>query len=306
MEEVRMLALDERVALALLYYQIPELTEICRPSPTEAINDSDKVHRITQILHERQIPTLSTELTEEQITALATGVKPVLGKAKIKLNYNGVLDDEDGQRLEELFNEGEFAQLGQKTNRPMTTWRLTVDDTVAHELEQIHARWLNNRICILVDSQDGLYWATPDTRQLGTTYQNYIVVPSTTAAAPRHPTFGTAGSSKAMVVDALKTPAPSWRDAVDEMVSRKPHLVFVQTMLDHYLQPAHVQLTHKSALDGKVLLLSYEGHTYRVIGITNQGTLQLSKHLNQGLVYDTTLPVRQVLSKGEWIQAVGE
>jgi len=305
MEEVRLLSLDERTLLALLYFQIPELTEICKPDLAAAINDASKVHRITQLLHEHHIPTLSTELSEDQAFALQTGVRPEGFKPRIRLNYKGVLNDEDGERLEELFNEGSFVQLGQKTNRPMSTCRLSVSKEHAKELESIHERWLENRICILVDSAKGQHWATPDTLHKGKNHQDYVVVASSHMGPPRHPAFRLPLDEKAVIIENHKPPV-SWRDTLDELTIVRPELGFVQTMLNHYLQPAHVQLMHNDQMAGKVLLLTYKGVTYRVIGISIQGTLMLTTHLNQGLVYESTLPFRQVAVEGEWSLVEGK
>lgn len=300
MEEVRLLSLDERALLALLYYQIPELTEICKPDLSSAINDAGKVHRITQLLHDNHIPSLSTELSEDQQFALKTGVRPEGFKPRIKLNYKDVLSDTDGARLEELFNLGSFVQLGQKTNRPMSTYRLTVPAEHGHELEGIHDRWLENRICILVDGAKGQYWVTPDTLHRHATHQDYVAVPASISPPPRSRPNRITVDGPALALDMSGPSPPSWRDTLDELTTLRPELTFVQTMLNHYLQPAHVQLMNQEAIENKVLLLTYRDKTYRVTGITAQGTLMLTTHLNQGLVYETTLPFRQVAVEGQW------
>jgi hypothetical protein len=306
MEEVRLLSLDERVLLALLYFEIPELSEICKPNLSAAVNDAGKVHRITQLIHDFHVPTLSTELSEDQMHALKTGVRPDGFKPRIKLNYHGVLSEEDGNKLEDLFNEGKFVQLGQKTNRPMTTYRLTVSDEKAVELAEIHGRWLENRICILVDGSTGQYWVTPDTMHRKQNHQDYVVVPSSHMAPGKHHAIRPPVDEKAMITDVVKHLTPSWRESLDEMVLAKPELSFVQTMLNHFLQPAHVQLMHHDQLNGKVLLLTYQGVTYRVVGISAQGTLMVTTHLDQDLVYENTFPFRHVAREGVWSQVEGK
>lgn len=306
MEEVRLLSLDERVLLALLYFEIPELTEICKPNMTAAINDAGKVHRITQLIHDHHVPTLSTELSEDQLFALKTGVRPDGFKPRIKLNYHGVLTDEDGAILEELFNKGNFVQLGQKTNRPMSTYRLTVPEEDAATLAHIHEKWLENRICILVDGSKGQHWVTPDTLHRAKNHQDYVAVPSSHMSPTKHPAFRPPQDNTAMITELTKHLTPSWRETLDQMVIAKPELAFVETMLNHFLQPAHVQLMHREQLNGKVLLLTYQGVTYRVVGMSTQGTLMLTKHLNQDLVYETTLPFRQVVREGVWSQVEGK
>ena len=292
MEEVRLLTLEERVLLALLYFQIPELEEICKPDMVTAMKDASKVHRITQLIQDSHVPTLNTELTEDQFVALKTGRKPKGFKPKIKLNYTGVLSEKDGEKLEELFNVGTFIHQGQKTNRPLTTYRLMVPEEHVASLRRIHEKWLENRICILLEGEDGQCWITPDRLHTHTNTQDYVVVSAAHKLV----------DSRSEVFEETPRNPSSWRETLDEMVALRPSLGFVQLMLNHYLQPAHVQLMHHEQLEGKVLLLTYQGNTYRVTGITSQGTLMLTTHLHQGLVYEHTLPFRLVAHEGEWSQ----
>lgn len=281
-EDLRLLSLEERVMLALMFYEIPELDEL----PPESVKA--QAHAVEQWLDEHKVPTLSTGLTPEQAEALRTGVKPDPNKPRLYLNYKSVLSEADGRRLEELLNIGEFTQLGEKTNRPLSTYRLTVPDEFAAELQAIHERWLVSRICILLECPSGLFWLTPDTAHRNTNTQHYVVVPSVQTdrihSPVEHPEKGSA----------------SWREVLEDLIARRPDLGFVQLMLHHYLQPAHVQLLHNSQLNDHMLLMTHHGTTYRVIGISMQGTLMLTTKINQGLVYDVTMPFVDIVDEAQW------
>lgn len=290
-DEIRLLTLDERVYFALMFCpEIEELREICQPSVASALQDSDKVHRINVLLSAHGVPVLSTELEDEQIEALRTGQPPAHHRPKIKIYSKGVLGDRDGERLNELFNSGKFVQIGDTTPRPMSTWCLEVGPEDQKDLEEIHSRWVKSRICVLVETIDGAFWVTPETTKPGSNTQNYTVVNSSSAHVPnRSPVL------RGTVVNSDHKRGGNWRDALDEMILRKPELGFVHLILNHYLQPAHVQLLHHAQLGSKVLLLIYQGVLYRVVGISSSGMLLLTRKLTQGLVYETTVPFLDVM-----------
>lgn len=185
--EIRLLALEERLLLALNYFKSQELDDLCIPSVSQALADPVKVHRINEVLTTTRVPVLSSELNEDQLETLRTGKPPE-----------------------------------PKPEEPPPI------PTVHKEL--------------------------------------------------------------------------NWRDALDHLVAEHPELDYVHFMLYHFLQPTHVREIHRPLLKGQALGLSYEGQLYRVVGITPFGTLQLSKSVKQGLVYDTTLPFTKVIESGEWSQ----
>lgn len=281
LDEIRLLSLDERVSYGLLYKDIPELTDLCAPTVREALLDHDKVHRINTLLGDHQVPVMSTELQPDQLEALRTGIRPANACSKIKLNYSGVLLEEDGKVLTDLFNEGEFTQIGDPTPRPMSTWRLSVPPRHAQLLEDTHRTWAKTRISILVETHEGVFWVSPDPVQEGTASQNYVVVSSSASRS----------LNKAVVPISsdVNKRYGQWRDVLEEMVVRRPDLGFVHFMLTHFLQPVDSQLLN-SSVKTTALLVTYRGVQFRVVGMSASGMLLLSRKLEQHVVYETTVP----------------
>lgn len=71
--EIRLLALEERLLLATIYYKNPELDVLCIPSIRSALSDPDRVHQINEILTQTRVPVLTSELSEEELETLRTG-----------------------------------------------------------------------------------------------------------------------------------------------------------------------------------------------------------------------------------------
>ncbi len=304
LEEPRLLELEERINLALMYNdQIEELHDVCYPSVKLAMRDSDKVHRIMVLLSQHKVPVMSTELTEEQAEALRTGAKPTSNRPKIRVHYHGVLGDKDGKLLNELFNLGTFTQVGDSTPRPMSTWCLAVPEDKGFQLETVHRAWTKSRICLLVETGEGFFWVTPNPVNPHGTTQHYTVAQSSEAIAPNRPPL-----QRGSVIAGETARSADWRDAMDELILRKPELGFVHLILSYLLQPAHVQLINQSQIGNKVLMLIYQGVMYRVVGITNSGMLLLTRRLDQGLVYETTISFLDVVrhSSTIWKQKDGE
>ena len=299
--QLRLLTLEERISLALMFFEISELQDLCRPSINEALRDPIKVHRINELLTEYRVAAISTELDEHQQEALRTGVKPVVARVPIRLSYAGVLEPEDGERLTELFNHGALERDGVVNHRPVSHMTLTVVDTVADELREIHDRWMKSRISIPMDCEEGAFWISPErTRKIGNT-QHYTCVRSMSQLPSRDVTEYPMTTSPILVArqpdgDWNKT----WRRELDTMVRKNPDLAFVHFMLHHFLQPAHVQEIHRGQLKGKALGIMTGGHLYRVVGVTPHGTLQMTRNLNQELVYDTTVPFMDVYRTCTW------
>lgn len=304
LDEVRLLTLEERVNLALMYDdQIKELHDVCYPSVDLAMRDSVKVHRMMVLLSQHKVPVMSTELTEEQSEALRTGVKPVSKRPKIKVHYHGVLGEKDGTLLNELFNQGKFEQIGDPTPRPMSIWRLTVDSKVGFKLETVHRAWTKSRICLLVEAEGQFYWVTPNAVDSGSCVQTYSVAKSSETSTPTRSPL-----NRGTLVAGEVGRSADWRDALDEMILREPELGYVHLILNHYLQPAHVQLLNNTQINQQVLYLIYQGVMYRVVGITGSGMLLLTRRLDQGLVYEHTVPFLDVVrhSSTIWKRKDGE
>lgn len=281
LDEIRLLSLDERVSYGLLYKHIPELTDLCVPCVREALRDHDKVHQINLLLSEHEIPIMSTELQPDQLEALRTGIRPLNATFQIKLNYSGVMSEEDGQSLTRLFNNGEFTRVGDPTPRPLSTWQLRVPEDQAAELERVHALWNKSRICVLVETHDGMYWVTPDTVHTDTNYQNYVVTESSSARS--------GNKVVTPITSDINKRYGQWREVLEELVIEKPELGFVHFLLTHFLQPMDIQLLNQSVKQ-TALLVTYRGIEFRIVGMSSSGMLLLTQRLEQGVVYETTVP----------------
>ena len=302
--EIRLLTLEERVALALLFHPIEELSALCKPSIAEALTDPVKVHRIHELLSAFRVPVVSTELDEDHREALATGQKPVRRRRPMKLGYAGVLSEEMGERLTELFNLGQLDRDGLNNKRPVIHFTLTVPEERVSDLIQIHAEWLKSRVSIPLESEWGDFWISPEHSRPESATQHFIAVPTVSTQPIRElsPALNPRNSDTLNNRYMSEDYRNRWREVLDEMVREKPELSFVHFMLYHFLQPIHVQEIHRAQLKGKALGMEYRGTVYRVVGVTPHGTLQVTTRHNQCLLYEATFTFMDVARTARWFE----
>lgn len=298
---IRLLTIEERIGLALMFESIEELHALCTPSIQAALLDPVKVHRINELLTQYRIPVVSSELDDVQKEALATGKKPEIKRPPIKLGYVGVLRAGQGQRLVELFNLGTLERHGASNQRPMIHVKLIVPEELGPELQQIHEEWFKTRISIPMECEHGNFWISPEFTQRGRNYQHYTAVQAI-SAMPFQQLSSTCevGQGSGHLTSDLY--CVRWREVLDELVRKRPDLSFVHFMLYHFLQPLHIQEIHKPQLKGKALGVRFKDQEYRVVGITLHGTLLLTKQLDQGLYYDTTLSFLDLAHTATWFE----
>lgn len=308
--DIRLLTLEERVTLALLFHQIDELEDLCKPSMAEALMDPVKVHRIHELLSDDRVPVVSSELSEEQHQALLTGTKPDQPQQPIVLGYAGVLGEEMGERLTELFNKGSLDRDGLNNKRPVIHFILTVAPEDREDLRRIHAEWLKTRVSIPLESPWGEFWISPEMTPVDSDSgkQHFIAVRATTSQPLRElaPALDRRNASTLQGRYLAEEGRNRWRDVLDRLVKDKPELSFVHFMLYHFLQPIHVQEIHKAQLNGKALGMEYEGVRYRIVGITPHGTLMATTHLNQALLYEKTFVFLDVVRRATWLELEDE
>lgn len=251
--------------------------------------DEHYVNKMLERMDSNEVPTLTSQLSEQERAYLKGGDKAVAElappKEPIVMDYTRILLEEDGRGLERLFNIGKYKRLDRPTNRPLVLFELSVPPGYGDALRRHHKAWLNNRAAIKVTSQYGTFWLLPGALLEQGDAQRYVGY-----RVDEYTRMASQGNTQ------LNT---NWREEIEKAARGSEEFEYVLLVLSWLSLPKSLRNNNAHLMHDKRLFVTYDDKRYRVVGITSHGTLMLSTRFETDEIYDLSVPL-DLLEFSNW------
>lgn len=263
---LRLLSPSERVRLAVEYnHEAAGQLKGEKLDENEALLDPSRVREILRILDETEVPTLTTQLSLEQLDFLY-GLDSDLRRPHRRLKLmSSYLSHGQLAELEEIFASASIDYLSDSRTGPMVRLQITAaTPELAERHRELHTEWVRQNHNVMVKGLDEVSWLLAEHTNRNSAPQSYT---------------GMITPSRAN----WQADTTNWREQLNNDAQRYPEFAPIRQWIIQ-------QVMDKEARQPQKLLLDTPSAVLRVTGVKDNGMLQLSSNLDSELSYDSELP----------------